>query len=265
MLHALLHGKLDPTVAEPNRLEDALTSTVFGTLAIVDAWGLIEDWLGVPASSTPAREEHECWFWPRLAGGVEPDVILRIGNTLVVVEAKYRSGRHDLSLDEDEERPADQIVRQCRAVSPPHDSRSAYPDLLERAVRDCELVQTFVVDARRMRRARRERDESLALLPAGSTLRLVTWQELYRLLEAGHSATRWGVALMSYLRSCGLASFRGIRRNLAGASDLESLADWRPLPLDPIAPAIRASGALLAQPTINTLRLWRPSDNGGGN
>ena len=45
MLHALLHGKLDPTVAEPERLEDALTSTVFGTLAIVEAWDLIEDWL----------------------------------------------------------------------------------------------------------------------------------------------------------------------------------------------------------------------------
>lgn len=265
MLHALLHGKLDPTVAEPNRLEDALTSTVFGTLAIVDAWGLIEDWLGVPASATPAREEHECWFWPRLAGGVEPDVILRIGNTLVVVEAKYRSGRHDLSLDEDDERPADQIVRQYQAVSPPHDNRSAYPDLLERAVHDCELVQAFVVDARRMRRARRERDESLALLPAGATLRLVTWQELYRLLEGGSSITRWAAALMAYLRGCGLASFRGIRRNLAGASDLESLAGWRPLPLDPIAPAVRESAALLAQPSINALRLWRPSENGGGN
>lgn len=79
MLHALLHGKLDPTVAEPERLEDALTSTVFGTLAIVEAWDLIEDWLRVPSSAAPVREEHECWFWPRLAGGVEPHVILRIG------------------------------------------------------------------------------------------------------------------------------------------------------------------------------------------
>ena len=32
MLHAVLHHKLDETTPEPQRLEDALTSTVFGTL-----------------------------------------------------------------------------------------------------------------------------------------------------------------------------------------------------------------------------------------
>ena len=30
MLHAVLHGKLDESLLEPDRLEDALTSTVFG-------------------------------------------------------------------------------------------------------------------------------------------------------------------------------------------------------------------------------------------
>ena len=32
MLHAVLHHKLDETTPEPQRLEDAITSTVFGTL-----------------------------------------------------------------------------------------------------------------------------------------------------------------------------------------------------------------------------------------
>ena len=37
MLHAVLHHKLDETTPEPQRLEDALTSTVFGTLVMTDA------------------------------------------------------------------------------------------------------------------------------------------------------------------------------------------------------------------------------------
>ena len=119
MLHALLHGKLDPNVAEPERREDALTSTVFGTLVLLEAWEVIGRWLKVAEWQTEGHE-LECWFWPRLTGGVEPDVVLRIGPFVAVVEAKYRSGRRGPSLDQvDNERPVDRIVRQHRAVSPP--------------------------------------------------------------------------------------------------------------------------------------------------
>ena len=97
-----------------------------------------------------------------------------MGQVLVVVEAKYRSGRHDLAVDEsDKERPVDQIVRQFRAVSPPHERRSPYPELLERAVRDCRIVQAFVVDGRKMRTCRREYRESKERLPPEATLNLV--------------------------------------------------------------------------------------------
>ena len=34
MLHALLHGKLEESLPESDRREDALTSTVFGTLTL---------------------------------------------------------------------------------------------------------------------------------------------------------------------------------------------------------------------------------------
>jgi len=38
MLHALLHGKLDEAEPMPQRFEDVLTSTVFGTLVFAEAW-----------------------------------------------------------------------------------------------------------------------------------------------------------------------------------------------------------------------------------
>ena len=45
MLHALLHGKLDAGLSEPHRLEDTLTSSVFGTLVMVGEWELLATWL----------------------------------------------------------------------------------------------------------------------------------------------------------------------------------------------------------------------------
>lgn len=261
MLHALLHGKLDPAVPEPERREDALTSVVFGVLVLVEAWNVIAQWLKV-SDWQSAEGLLDCWFWPRLAGGVEPDVVLRLGSVLIVVEAKYRSGRHDLSPDdEDEERPVDQIVRQHRAVSPPHDSRSPYPELLERAVRECRLLQAFVVDARRIRRARREHAESLSRLPKNAAVNLVAWQDLYGLLLSPEWVrARWAIDLRTYLRACGLASFQGIRRNMADSSHLEALSKWKPFVVQRTAPSIRAAVSVLAsEPAIGELWRWRSS------
>jgi len=70
MLHATLHGKLDETTPEPQRLEDALTSTVFGTLLCVDAWDLLSAWLLMrPAQGGREKTEPtlECWFWTLVA------------------------------------------------------------------------------------------------------------------------------------------------------------------------------------------------------
>ena len=94
MLHALLHRKLDESIPEPQRLEDALTSTVFGALVWMEAWDTLTQWLALPHSAATAGSSNGCWFWPRLAFA-EPDVVLHMGNVLVVVEAKSRSGRHD--------------------------------------------------------------------------------------------------------------------------------------------------------------------------
>lgn len=265
MLHALLHGKLHSTLPEPDRREDALTSTVFGTLVLLEAWGLIGRWLSVPEQQSLDTGTLECWFWPRLAGAVEPDVLLRLGEFLVVVEAKYRSNRHDLSPDDiDDERPVDQIVRQYHAVSPPHDRRSPYPESLERAVRQCRLLQIFLVDARRIRHARLEHAESVSLLSkesAHATVTLATWQALYDLLlEPDWSRARWAIDLRAYLRICGLASFQGVRRDMPSAEHVQTISHWRPVALRPVAPTLRTAASMLAaEPAIGKLLHWRAS------
>ncbi len=267
MLHALLQGKLEPTVAEPQRREDALTSTVFGTLVLVEAWELLGEWLQLPELIDGSDAARECWFWPHLPGGVEPDVVLKIGGTVVVVEAKYRSGRHDLSLDEEyEDKPVDQILRQYNAVSDLRDQRSMHPDALERAVRECQLRQVFMVDARKIRRARGEFSESRERLPdvAKETFVLLTWQELYScLLKPEWSRRRWAADLRTYLEDCGLASFQGIKRDVADADQLTRLSEWRPVPTGLAAPSFDTAAAHLSYPELGELRHWHPLVNRG--
>lgn len=261
MLHALLQGKLDPTVAEPQRREDTLTSTVFGTLVLVEAWQLLGEWLQLPDPIGPAAD-RECWFWPHLPGGVEPDIVLKLGGTVVVVEAKYRSGRHDLSRDEEyEEKPVDQILRQYNAVSDLRDERSLHPDALERAVQECQLRQAFLVDARKIRRARWEYNESRERLPdaAKEKFNLLTWQELYSLLlKSEWSRRRWAADVRTYLEDCGLASFQGIRRDVAEADQLARLSEWRPVPTGLETPQFDTAAVHLSYPKLGELCHWHP-------
>ena len=265
MLHALLQGKLEPTIAEPQRREDALTSTVLGTLVLVEAWELLGEWLQLPAQGGGRDAENECWFWPHLPGGVEPDAVLRFGGTVVVVEAKYRSGRHDLSFDEEyEEKPVDQILRQYNGVSNLRDQRSVHPDALKRAVQECQLRQAFLVDARKIRRARSEYHESRERLPDAARERfvLVTWQELYgRLLKPDWSGRRWAADLKTYLEECGLASFQGIKRDAAEAGQLTRLSQWHPVPTGLTAPSFDTAVAHLSDAHLAELRHWRPFVN----
>ena len=264
MLHALLHGKLDLELPEPHRREDALTSIVFGTLRMVEAWDVLANWLDAEPLSSGQEGTVACWFWPRLAGAVEPDVVLRLGDTLVVVEAKYRSGRHDLSLDEADERPSDQIARQYRAVSLPRDARDVYPEELERAARECRLAQVFVVDARRIRRARKECAESRAHLPQEARLNLATWQALDKLLSSPPcSRSRWASDLRSYLRLCGLSSFHGVPHRLLEAKRVRFIEGWSPCGRRDAAIRLRDAAATLATtPRITDLR-WSPCGRRG--
>jgi len=231
MLQAVLHRIFNESTLEPQRLEDALTSTVFGVLVHVEAWKVLSDWLGaspIACGITGDSETSECWFWPRMEFAT-PDVVLRIGDTLLVVEAKYRSGRHDVAEDEEvEEHGGDQLVRQYNSVKALPSSRRIYARSLERAISECHLGQVFLVDARRMRRARREYEESKEKLPPTADLRLVTWQSLYRLLaEPELFEHRWADDLKAYLRLTGLESFDGIGRRFPSQSGARLIVEWR--------------------------------------
>jgi hypothetical protein len=255
MLHALLHRKLDESIPEPHRLEDALTSTVFGVLVWMEAWDTLTQWLGLPHGATTAGSSNACWFWPRLALA-EPDVVLRVGNVLVVVEAKYRSGRHDRVAAIEDAEPAlcNQLHLQHRCIVTPRDRRKSYPEPLERAIRECELVQTFIVDRRRLRRATREFAESTRELPH-AVLKLATWQDLFRLLAESRTAgARWSRDLIAYLQLLGLDTFDGIRMSAAAVAELRSVAAWR---AQHHRRGIRAAAAsFLNEPAAVHLRAW---------
>lgn len=113
MLHAELHGKLSSDIGDgAERLEDVLTSTVFGTLFAANAWDVITDWLSRARRGTNAVDPLQTcdatdyWFWPWL-DNAEPDLVLRLGTTVVVVEAKYFSGKSSSAKSTgDEGRPA---------------------------------------------------------------------------------------------------------------------------------------------------------------
>jgi len=122
MTIAELHGKLSPDrpMGVSERLEDLLTSDVFGTMKYA-GWekGFIE-WLlkaeTAPIKPQPPPIEHylskskiiniEYKFWPRLTNGREPDLALLIrfdlkDYLLILIEAKYFSGTSDWELDEE--------------------------------------------------------------------------------------------------------------------------------------------------------------------
>ena len=230
MLHAVLHGKLDESLPEPDRLEDALTSTVFGALVWTGSWDLLARWLQVDVSGNDdgtTAGRWDCWFWPRMEFA-EPDVLLRLDGALVVVEAKYRSDRHDVvvGVTGDPDR-GDQLVRQFRSITTPSEERSQYAESIEQAIRRCQLIQVFLVDARRQRRARREWEESRGRLPHEATLRFVTWQDLFCLLREPSRSLRWAADLRGYLAHLNLDIFEGVSRQRVSTDDMRSVERWR--------------------------------------
>lgn len=223
MLHALLHHKLDESVPVSRRLEDAVTSSVFGTLLLAGAGEQITVWLntaiGAAQSPQPITGALKAfWFWPRLALA-EPDIVLQFDDRIVIVEAKVASDRHDLMMDreveaEDWTSVSNQLCRQwlCATASDPG---PGCPRDLAAALRSLPKTLVFLVDERRLQRARPEFDETLKQLPADADLRLLTWQSLHRNLVRSDSADAgsfWQGSLIEYLERAGLAGFVGFRQ-----------------------------------------------------
>jgi len=231
MLHAILHRKLDPLTPDAQRLEDAVTSTVFGTLTLVERWDLLIRWLGGPSDQEAEGTAGEVWYWPTLRTPgcvVIPDVVVRIGRRLFVVEAKYGSGRNDIAGDgENPDQIRDQLARQYKCLSTPVDQRRPYAEGIETALADCAVQQVFLVDARRIKSARRELLESQACEPR-MNVRLITWQHLDRLLHESCVGKRWAADLRRFMEFEGLSAFVGFGDFLAARGlRLGTLGAWR--------------------------------------
>jgi hypothetical protein len=236
---------------------------------------VLTSWLCESRDPSGCRLEREIpgsivdyWFWPRLLYA-EPDVVLRLGNRIYVIEAKYASGRHDQSVGhesgiEPEETVMDQILQQYRSVEAlcQDEQRALHP--LGAALVGCKISFVFLVDRRRLRRARREYLESSCALPPVTDCRLLTWQDLYRILR-DHDRTerrlRWPGELARYLERAGLDDFCGISHLIPPRSaDREVLEAWRGASLrcgERLSNAMRPACALGSQ-GISRVRAWAP-------
>lgn len=129
MLEAQLHGKLS---VEQERLEDLLTSNVFGSIKYVPfEKGLIPLLRNVenekgdfPLKDIGSIVDVKYEFWPQLSEDdckrCEPDVLITITHelgkkTIILVEAKYLSGKSSEATDEEE--PNDQLAREWDNLS----------------------------------------------------------------------------------------------------------------------------------------------------
>jgi hypothetical protein len=128
VIEALLHGKLS---REQKNMEDILTSNVFGLMEYLPPEEALFPFL---AESSDLVGEHPLaflrdvkggaatyTFWPWWPGGegrrgCEPDVVVEIDtdgrSLLVLVEAKYRSGKSSGADEAEDTPPNDQLARE---------------------------------------------------------------------------------------------------------------------------------------------------------
>jgi hypothetical protein len=255
MLFAELHGKLDPNAPDLERREDILTSTAFGTLLVAGAVDLLVSWLNSARHLGPdGRLDHgalgltaaqpvKYWFWPSLSGGTQPDILVRIGQRLLVIEAKYGSSKSgadstpEINGDTaDDVATSDQLLREWQAIQPGAAGLAWYPGDLRDAIHGCDRDLVYLVSARRAPSAVRELREShekiRTMLKENASLWLLTWQDLHGLLvrpvESGSPTAHWVPELARLLdRRRNLAAFLGFPHVLEQtAQQHDVLVNW---------------------------------------
>lgn len=269
MLHAELRGKLGSDASDAERREDILTSTAFGVLFAAGAWDVLIAWL---KRARPVGREAQLdvvvsdsqmyWFWPAL-DHAEPDLVIRIGTFLVIVEVKYHSSksskdssaaaagttkRHDVD---------DQLVREWLACSPEAELQR-YPEELREAICSCcDRVLVYLVQRARLARERPAVEQSLTQAP-GARMYILTWEDLDEVLATRVGAP-WIAELRRYLYRKQLAVFRGFHATTGNASMYHKLLAYRY--------ALLRSGADLgsaftsdALPSLKRLASWRDRD-----
>jgi len=268
-MHAELHGKVGPEASDAERKEDVLTSTSFGVLFAAGAWGVLIQWLGRARPvghqlqlNVVVSDSQAYWFWPRLAGA-EPDLVVRIGSLLVIVEAKYHSGKSgkDLSAtaagSNEGDDVKDQLVREWRACSP-EAALPSYPEALRGAIDSCDRVLIYLVQRRRQARERQAVEKSLRQEP-GARMYVLTWEDLDEVLATQVGAP-WMAELRMYLHRKRLTAFRGFHATIEDASTYPKLMAYRYAPSRSDADL---GGAFTsdALPSLKRLASWRDRES----
>lgn len=169
MTIAELHGKLSPD--QPygchDRMEDLLTSDVFGTMRYAGWSRGFLDWIhgaeAVPVLEGPIKPVSEILpvshvrtvdfaFWPTLPNGRQPDVVLLFqcqdkSSVLIVVEVKYLSGTSDYEIPDERDdyaRTGNQIADQVIGIASLSVEKVCEWLRLPRAPRVRERVHLFV-------------------------------------------------------------------------------------------------------------------------
>lgn len=208
VLHALRAKKLLLDQSEPWRLEDGLTSMIFGTLLAARAVNICSAWL-LKEFHPNKDDELRMWFWPRLPLA-EPDVIVQIENYVVVVEAKYGSDKHGHDdPGEPQESVRDQLIRQVDSVTMIRNRTGTTLQDLARAIENSKVLFVYLVDARRSKNAHRDFSESRRKSSCEDMF-MVTWQDLYRLLKTNDDHnSQWIGDTCDVLELLGLDDFLG--------------------------------------------------------
>lgn len=267
MLHAELHGKLGSDTSDAERREDILTSTAFGVLFAASAWDVLIEWLKRARPVGPQVPLHimgsdwqAYWFWPDLVGA-EPDLVIRIGSLLVIVEVKYHSGKSgkDSSAAAAAGGPVrpdikDQLVREWRSCSRDVELQS-YPEELREAICSCERVLVYLVQRKWLGRERPAVETSLEQVP-DARMYILTWEDLDEVLATRVGGPPWMSELRRYLYRKRLAMFRGFHAMIGNASRHSKLMAYRYAPLQSstdLGGAFRAD----ALPSLKRLASWR--------
>lgn len=236
VLHAELHGKLGSEARDAERREDILTSTAFGVLFAAGAWGVLIEWLKRARSvgrhvqlDVVVSDSQMYWFWPDL-DGAEPDLVIRIGSLLLIVEVKYHSGKSgkdsSTAAAGAAERPdvKDQLVREWRACSR-EAALQNYPEELREAIRSCDRVLVYLVKRGRVVRERHAVEQSLTQEP-DARMYVLTWEDLDEVLATQVGAP-WMAELRRYLYRKRLAGFRGFQATIGATSTSPKLLAYR--------------------------------------
>jgi len=90
MYLAELHGKLSP---KTERMEDILTSNVFSFFKYSNRTVFLQRYLNILGFSVSEEEAKKAQFifWPRYEENTEPDLVIRVGEYYILIEAKYFS------------------------------------------------------------------------------------------------------------------------------------------------------------------------------